>query len=159
MDRRPLIIRRRGVDLQPLDVNDEAAVRLLECFIWPDQETRMSRLRAAIELAREDPPELLRGDYVDLLPSLLADRDPAVVTVVFQSVSTVYLSGERYAQLRQVVDRADPPVAWISTRRFDEEETNVESGFELELKLPHEDRSRLVAHMGYHGQWLEWTGP
>jgi hypothetical protein len=48
------------------------------------------------------------------------------------------------------VDEAD--VAWISTRRFSEEETGLDGGFELETGR------RLVARMGYHGQWLEWRG-
>jgi hypothetical protein len=66
----------------------------------------------------------------------------------------VYLSEERYAELRRIVDSVE--VAWISTRRFTEETTGVEGGFELELRLPGDSEPRLVAAMGYHGQWLEW---
>ncbi len=147
--RRPAVVRRRGIDLRPLDPADEEDVRLLECFVWPDQAERMARLRAALEIARPDPPEILAGDYVDVLPTLFAERDPDARTVVFQTVSTVYLDAERYAELRRIVDAADD-VAWISTRRFSEEETGLEGGFELEAG------TRLVARMGYHGQWLEW---
>lgn len=148
LGRRPAVVRRRGIDLRPLDPADEDDVRLLECFVWPDQAERMVRLRAALASARPDPPEVLAGDYVELLPSLLADRDPDARTVVFQTVSTAYLDAERYAELRRIVDAAD--VAWISTRRSSEEETGLEGGFELEAG------TRLVARMGYHGQWLEW---
>jgi hypothetical protein len=148
---------RRGIDLEPIDVRDPTSVRLLECFVWPDQPERMERLRRAVERARQDPPEVIRGDYVDVLPSLLDDRRRDALTVVFQTVSTVYLSEERYAELRRIVDNAD--VAWISTRRFTEETTTVEGGFELELRAPGEREPRLVAALGYHGQWLDWTGP
>ena len=148
--RRTAVVRRRGIDLRPLDPADEDDVRLLECFVWPDQLERMARLRAALAIARIDPPEVLAGDYVELLPSVLADRDRDARAVVFQSVSTVYLDAEHYAELRRIVDAAD--VAWISTRRFSEEETGLEGGFELEAG------TRLVARMGYHGQWLEWRG-
>jgi hypothetical protein len=151
---RPAIVRRRGVDLNPLDPASEEDTRLLECFIWADQQERLERLRAALAIAREDPPEILAGDYVDLLPSLLADRDTEAVTVVFQTVSTVYLEADRYAELRRIVDAAG--VAWISTRRYSEEETGLEGGFELEARRTGEDAARLVARMGYHGQWLEW---
>ena len=92
----------------------------------------MARLRGALAIARPDPPEILAGDYVDLLPSLFAERDADARTVVFQTVSTVYLDAERYAELRRIVDAADD-VAWISTRRFSEEETGLEGGFELEV--------------------------
>lgn len=148
LEARPVVARRCGIDLRPLDPADEDDVRLLECFVWPDQAERMARLRTALAIARFDPPEILAGDYVDLLPTLLAGRDPDARTVVFQTVSTVYLDAERYAELRRIVDAAD--VAWISTRRFSEEETGLEGGFELETG------TRLVARMGYHGQWLEW---
>jgi hypothetical protein len=150
LGRRPVVVRRRGIDLRPLDPADEEDVRLLECFVWPDQHERMRRLREALAIARGDRPEILAGDYVDLLPAVLADRNPDALTVVFQTVSTVYLDAARYAELRGIVDGAG--VAWISTRRYSEEETGLQGGFELELG------SRLMARMGYHGQWLEWHG-
>ena len=159
LGRRVDVRRRRGIDLQPVDVRDPDAARLLECFIWPDQAERLERLAQAIDLARHEPPELIRGDYVELLPSLLVDRDPELTTVIFQTVSTVYLEPERYDELRRIVAAADPPAAWISTRRFSEETTGVEGGFELELQVPPAAEPHLVATLGYHGQWLRWTGP
>ena len=53
---------------------DEGA-RLLEAFVWPDQPERLERLRAAIEIVRADPPELIRGDYVDLVLRALVERN------------------------------------------------------------------------------------
>ncbi len=159
LGRRPAIVRRRGIDLHPLDPADAEDARVLECFVWADQAERLARLRRALAIAREDPPEIVAGDYVDLLPSLLADRDPAALTVVFQTVSTVYLEAERYEVLRHAVEAAEPPVAWISTRRYSEEETGLEGGFELEARLLGDPAARLVARMGYHGQWLEWRAP
>ena len=69
-------MRRRGIDLEPVDVTTAEGERLLEAFVWPDQLERRERLRAAIATVRDDPPELLRGDYVDLLPAVLRDRAP-----------------------------------------------------------------------------------
>ncbi|MGZ8695334.1 MAG: DUF2332 domain-containing protein [Gaiellaceae bacterium] len=158
LDAAPAIVRRRGIDLRPLDVADDEDVRLLECFVWADSEERMARLRQALAIAADDPPEIVAGDYVELLPSLLADRDPDATTVVFQTVSTIYLEDERYAELRRIVDEADPPVAWISTRRWSEEETGLVGGFELEARRAGDRAARLVARMGFHGQWLEWSG-
>jgi hypothetical protein len=149
------VVRRRGIDLAPVDVSDKDGVRLLECFVWPDQTDRMERLRRALTIARGEPPEILDGDYVDLLPRVLAEREPGALTVVFQTVSTMYLPTARYRELRRIVDDADPPVAWISTRRRAEEETELQGGFELEVRPPG-GPARLVARMGYHGQWLEW---
>ena len=155
LDRTVDVGRRLGIELAPVDLSDEHGVRLLECFVWPDQTDRMERLRRALRVVRAEPPEIVQGDYVDVLPRVLAEREPGAVAVVFQTVSTMYLPTPRYRELRRIVDEADPPVAWISTRRWAEEETELQGGFELELRR-REGPARLVARMGYHGQWLEW---
>lgn len=152
------VVRRRGIDLSPVDVTTEAGATLLRSFVWADQPHRLARLDSAIESLREDPPELIQGDYVELLPSVLADREDDALLVVFQTASTAYLTTERYEELRRILDEADRPLAWISTRKPFEEETGLEGGFELELALWPDREARLAARMGYHGQWLEWIG-
>ena len=69
----------------------EHGARLLRAFIWPGRVERGQRLRKAIEIFRREPPVLVRGDYVELLPALLAERDDSALTVVFQTASTGYL--------------------------------------------------------------------
>ena len=56
------VVRRRGVDLSPVDVTTEHGARLLQAFVWADQADRLERLRRAIDVVRHDPPELIRGD-------------------------------------------------------------------------------------------------
>jgi len=158
LERRPEVVRRRGIDLAPVDVTTEHCARLLQCFVWADQHERLERVRRAIEVLRHDPPELIRGDYVELLPSLLRDREAGALTVLLQTASTAYLDDDRYAELRRVVVEAERPLAWISTRRWPEREEGTEDGYELELALWPEEAPRLVARMGFHGQWLEWRG-
>jgi hypothetical protein len=149
--------RRRGVDLNPVDVTTDEGVRLLSSFVWADQWSRLERLRRTIDIVCADPPELVRGDYVELLPRLLADRDPEGLTVVFQTASTQYLTRERYDELRRVLVDAsrDAPLGWISTQRHDEEEARSQ-GYAIELALWPERAPHVVAHMGYHGEWLDW---
>jgi len=88
------IVRRRGIDTHPIDVTTDRGARLLEAFIWPGQPERIERLRRAIEIVREDPPELIEGDYVDLVSELVGEE-----TVVMTCVTTMYLDDERYAEL------------------------------------------------------------
>jgi hypothetical protein len=152
------VVRRRGIDLSPVDVTTDAGARLLRCFVWADQPHRLERLDRAIEVLRENPPELIQGDYVELLPSVLADREDDALVVVFQTASTAYLTTERYEELRRILDEADRPLAWISTRKPFEEETGLEGGFELELAHWPDRQAELAARMGHHGQWLEWIG-
>jgi len=153
------VARRVGIDRNPIDVTTEGRALLLQSFVWADQTERLERLRWAIAALRLDPPELVRGDFVDLLPELLAERSADALTVVFQVAATSYLERERYDVLREELERAGhaSPLAWISTRRLFERETEREC-YELELAHWPEEGPRLVALLGFHGQWLEWLG-
>ncbi|MEP6814678.1 MAG: DUF2332 domain-containing protein [Marmoricola sp.] len=54
--RHPEVTWRAGVDLHPLDVTDPDAAAWLSMLVWPRATRPASRLRAAIEVARADPP-------------------------------------------------------------------------------------------------------
>ena len=55
----PTVAWRAGIDLHPLSVLNADDMRWLETLVWPEQDDRRARLRAAIELAQQDPPLLL----------------------------------------------------------------------------------------------------
>ncbi len=122
----PLTIEgRRGIDLSPIDVENQRDVILLRSFLWPGRSERATRLDAAIATYRATPqrPELIRGDYVDVLPGILRDRSPNALTVVFQTASTGYLEQEGYDSLRASLEAAAAdgrPLAWVSSRRAEE---------------------------------------
>jgi hypothetical protein len=87
----PRIGWRGGLDLSPLDVNDDDAMAWLTNLVWPEQEDRRERLRAAIEVAREDPPRLVTGDLLVSLPELIATIPAGHTVVVFHSAVAAYL--------------------------------------------------------------------
>ena len=149
---------RRGVDLRPVDVTSEHGARLLRAFLWPGRVERAQRLRQAIEILRREPPELIRGDYVELLPQLLAKRDERALTVVFQTASTGYLPAERRAELRELLQAAgsDGPLGWISTRAAEEREEKRDDGYELEVALWPNGKRRLLLRCDFHGNWIRW---
>ncbi|MGB2572065.1 DUF2332 domain-containing protein [Micromonospora citrea] len=87
--RRPEVVWRAGLDLNPLDVTDPADVRWLDALIWPEHAYRRDRLRAAATVAAADPPSLVRGDLVDDVAALAA-RAPAGATLVVFHTSVLY---------------------------------------------------------------------
>ena len=167
---RPLDIRRRrGIDLAPIDATTEDGYLVLRSFVWPGREDRVRRLDAAVETLREAPdrPELIAGDYVELLPAVLAARPEDAVTLVFQTASTGYLPPEAAARLRRTLDEAGAdgrPLAWVSTRRRDEREGAPDAHelllehYELELRV-WPGSARLAARLDFHGNWLDWCPP
>jgi len=61
----PDVVWRRGIDVAPIDVTDDDAVRWLEACVWADQTERTARLRAAVEVARREPPVVEQGDALE----------------------------------------------------------------------------------------------
>jgi hypothetical protein len=149
--------RRVGIDLHPVDAATEDGIRLLEAFVLDaGYRTRVAR---ASEVLAAGPPELVRGDYLELLPGLLRERSGDALTVVFQTHSTVYLSDEERARVRAIVDEggAAGPLAWISTPT-PEEHGERRGDYPLELALWPGGERRIVARTNVRGEWLEWAG-
>jgi hypothetical protein len=151
--RRVEVIRRRGVDLNPVDVTTERGSRLLQAFVWPDQEERLERLRRAIEVVRRDPPQLMQGDYVDALPSLLRNRREGAQLIVFQTASTMYLDASSADRLRVALGDAgrEDPLVFITTGRAPDDD-----GFALEVERFPDGGSERLAIFDFHGAWLDW---
>jgi hypothetical protein len=151
----PEVRRRRGIDLAPLDVTRPGEALLLKSFVWADQRERLERLDRAVETLRSDPPELEQGDVVERLPSLLAERLPGALTVVFQTAVRGYLGREDWKRMLASLDEAGRkfPLALVSVSRPAAGEDRY---WGLWLRLWPDGEKRLLAHAGFHGQWLEW---
>ena len=147
------VIRRRGVDLNPVDVTTEQGARVLQAFVWADQAERLERLRRAIEVVRRDPPQLMQGDYVDALPSLLRNRRDGSQLIVFQTASTMYLDRRSADRLRAALHEAgrEDPLVFVTTGRAPEDD-----GFALEVERFPGGRSERLAVFDFHGAWLDW---
>jgi hypothetical protein len=156
--RRPEVQRRLGIDLKPIDVTSEHGARLLHAFIWPGRVERAQRLKRAIAILRREPPTLVRGDYVELLPRVLAERDERALTVVFQTASTGYIGAERRAELRALLEEAgrNGPLGWISTRAVEELEEDRHDSYELEVGLWPGGERRFLLRCDFHGNWIRW---
>jgi hypothetical protein len=76
---------RAGLDLNPLSVLDPDDTAWLETLVWPGQEHRRHRLRTAIDIARTDPPRLVRGDLGQDLAALAGQAPPHATLVVFHT--------------------------------------------------------------------------
>lgn len=147
------VVRRRGVDLNPVDVTTDDGAFLLQSFVWADQSERLARLRGAIDVVRADPPELIRGDYVRELPALLADRVDGAQLVVFETASTQYLDAEQRNALYEAMHAAgrDEPLTFLTTRSY-----SGDDHYTLEaIDWPSGDRCP-VEHFDFHGAWLSW---
>jgi hypothetical protein len=150
----PRVDRRVGVDTNPINVATDEGARLLKSFVWSDQIDRLRRLDQAIEALRAEPPALVQGDFVDLLPGLLANRRPGVLTVVFQTGVLGYLSPEQRSRLRSTLEEAGAAgqLAFVSTGGPRKRGATY---WGVSLQTWPGERT-LLAEADFHGSWLEW---
>lgn len=87
----PDVAWRGGVDLNPLDVTDEDGMAWLENLVWPEQDERRQRLRAAVGVARREPPAVRQGDLLDHVEDLVDEAAGHGTPVVLHSAVIAYL--------------------------------------------------------------------
>jgi hypothetical protein len=158
------IVSRAGCDRDPIDATRPEAALTLLAYVWPDQQERLDRTRAALDIAAGFPVDLERSAIEDWLPGQLAAPAPGVATVVFHSIVWQYLSESTRALIVAALDdagrraTADAPLAYLRL------EPTPETYFPAELRLTQwpEARgglgSRRLATSGFHFGAVTWTG-
>ncbi len=149
----PSVVWRMGLDRAPIDVSDDAEVRWLEACVWPDQTDRLARFRAAIELARRDPPMMVRGDAVADLLEVAAAAPREATLVVFHSAVLSYLDAEQRLRFAATVQRAR--AVWLANEAPGVVHPGpVSDAVEASFLLTSGDK--VLARSHPHGRWIEW---
>ncbi len=110
----PVLAGRAGIDLDPPDLSNEDDTRWLLACIWPGTG-RFDRAARAIELGQVDPPPVVQGNALDVLPGVFDGLGDGRIVVV-NSWSFSYFPVElrpRYVEMLADVGRGRPLV-WIT---------------------------------------------
>jgi hypothetical protein len=147
---------RRGIDLNPVDVADPDAVDWLRALIWPEHVERQERLSRAIDVAQEDPPEIVRGDAADGLVGLI-EAAPRDATLCVYGTHTLYqFPKEALRSVFHGMQRAaaNRPIYFVGC------EGTGDRCSELRLTSYAEEgrEQELLANCNPHGRWVEWLG-
>lgn len=152
-ERTPEIAYRIGIDLNPIDVNDEAAMLWLRALIWPEQRNRVAYLEQAVRLAQAQPPLLRKGDAVALLPEVLAQIPPQATLCLYHTFVLNQFPHAARERFHQLLD------AHATTRDF------FVVGIEWQEPAPRlvlttyaggVRSEQMLATCGAHGEWLDW---
>ena len=166
-DSMPQVVRSIGLDRSPVDLSDPVEVRWLEACVWPDQADRFARLVAAIDLARDQPPDVRMGDAVDGLSALVHEAASAAHPVVTNSWVLNYLEPPRRAAYVAEMERlgASLDLSWIIAEAPDQTTglpvpttDPAESITVLSLVTWRSGRRsvRRLATTHPHGYWIHW---
>jgi hypothetical protein len=169
-DEPPAIRWRHGLDLDPIDLDDEPSRRWLQSCVWIDQRERNERLADAIALARAHPVDVTTGDAIDDLGAVLAMAPPDLhLTVITTWVVSYFDADQRVAFDRALAD-AGRPISWISL-----DHPSVIAGIPRPDDTPDDritpsvlglvtcdgagdDRREFLGWAHHHGTWLDWRG-
>ncbi|MEQ8858075.1 MAG: DUF2332 domain-containing protein [Pseudomonadales bacterium] len=158
LDPAVFVTSRTGIDIHPIDIDDEDQVRWLQALIWPEHVERHGRLLAAVRLAREHRPALLRGDAVTEAAGLLTAVPPDAAVVVFATFVLYQMTREQRRALLQSV----AAFARDHERRVDLITMDSLAGSDSELALTTylagTRETRRLARVNAHGRWLRWQG-
>lgn len=168
---------RAGLDRSPIRVADDAEIRWLEACLWPEQVERVARFRAAVALARADPPTLVTGDMVDDLARAASTALADAHLVLWHSWVMTYLPRERRPDFAAAVaDLAagGRSVTWLSAEgpgvlddlaappldadASDELRVATLLGIQRFRRGAAGDRV-LLGRCHPHLRWLEWLRP
>jgi hypothetical protein len=148
---------RAGLDLSPIDVRDPDQTVWLEALVWPGEGNRLQLLRAALEIARLDPPPLTQGDLRYDLPALAARAPSDATLVIFHTAVLAYLPNPiDRATFANTVERLN--AIWVASEGpgvIDAEPADHPwpSGFDPFLLL--RDK-QPVAWVDPHGTSIQW---
>jgi hypothetical protein len=146
----PRIAWRAGLDLNPIDVRSESDTAWLETLVWPGQDERLSRLHAAINIARRDPPNVVRGDLLTDLVQLVATAPRDATLVVFHTAVLGYVLPQS-AREQFAATVKETGAEWISN-----EPASVFPSI-ARMAPPSPARGRFL--MAWNGSPVAWTGP
>jgi hypothetical protein len=152
----PAVCWRMGIDLNPIDVHDERAVRWLRALIWPEHQDRALRIEAAIAMAQQHQMPIVAGDAVDRLPEVLAQVPAGATLCIYHSYALnqtpvpvrehIFAQIADFAQTRELFRVAEE---WYAGMRQAELELFWHRGGEIQCEK--------LAECEGHGRWIKFA--
>jgi hypothetical protein len=168
-DSMPVVADRVGIDLNPVDLSEPEDRSWLRALVWPEHRQRAERLERAIEIAAADPPEVMAGDALDLLPHAIRAMPKDATVCIYHSATLNQMRSEtraRFAVRMQELAR-ERELAWISVEgsgivHAAPRQPSAGSGIPtfLVVGLVTYDKRAwkegVLALGDAHGRWVEW---
>jgi hypothetical protein len=156
----PPVAARVGIDLNPIHPADPQATLWLRALVWPEHPERAAVLQQVLALAQREPPTLLAGDALAVLPQAVAETPTDATLCVFHIATLAHFPPEARERFRLLIPElaCQRDLFWLSSegvglgeRRQRGEYLTVLTAFQNGGKA-----ERRLAYNHQHGTWLEW---
>jgi hypothetical protein len=154
----PPVAARVGVDLNPVQAADPQATLWLRALVWPEHPARAALLQQVLALARDNPPPLIAGDALEVLPQTVADTPTDAALCVFHTATLAHFPHEARERFQTLIPELarQRELFWLSSEGSADpgrrgQHVTVLTAFQNGRRV-----ERQLAYSHPHGAWLEW---
>src|SRR5215469_987483 len=155
----PQVVWRLGLDLNPIDILSDEQVEGLELLVCRVRKNVAEKLRAAINVARSDPPRVIKGNLLTDLEPVIPTAPKDATLVVFHTAVLAYVASRQQRDSFAAMMREANSV-WISS------EASGLFSLPTAIAPPGLTRGRFLMMIGGtpvawtspHGQSIDWFG-
>lgn len=145
----PQVSFRTGIDLSPVDLEDDEEYQWMMALVWPDHADRAGLLVAARNIWLENPPTVLAGDAVAVLPKALERVPDNAALCVFHCHTLNQFPVEARSEFHTILIRE-------SERRTVYHVPSEGERMSVDRIENRQSTTILSARRNAHGRWIEW---
>jgi hypothetical protein len=154
----PPVAARVGLDLHPIHATDLEAMRWLRALVWPEHLARAALLDQVLALAQRQPPTLIAGDALTVLPQAITDAPADTAVCVFHTATLAHFPPEARARFHALIPELarQRDLFWLSSEGSG---NSGRRGLYLIILTAFQRGRRVERQLAYshpHGAWLEW---
>ena len=154
-----MVVERAGCDLNPLDPASEDDRLRLFSYIWADQQDRLDRTAAALDMATQSGLKVEKADAIDWLHKRLATPRPGMTHVIYHTIAWQYLPPALKAEGEALIAEAGARATEAAPlARLQLEADGKPDGAAILLTLWPTDETREIGRADFHGRWVKWRG-
>lgn len=148
----PPVQSRVGVDLNISDLTIEDDRLWLKALIWPEHHDRRKNFDQASIMLRENPPQLVQGNGVNLLPELAEQMSEDSLLCIFHT----HVANQMPAHVRE--DLMEKVESLGERRDTAHIFNNITDGkLRVDLYVDGRCTRHVIGHTDGHGRWFEWS--
>lgn len=149
----PVVCKRVGIDLNPIDIHNEEELQWLQALIWPEHQERRLLLNQALPILKELDLQLIKGDAIKLIKDISRDISQDAMLVVYHTHVAnqipMELRLELIEQLKEI--SIERPLYHCYNNLFDMQlhQDFIDQG-EIES-------IRIMERPDGHARWFKWS--